>query len=112
MKKKNKSYISSISALNNRLSIYKSCKNIYLQLINDDTKKTYIGLSSMSMLKQKKNLTFKNLKISFLIGFYFTYICSKKFCLQKIKKISLNKSFAGRIKYIIQGIRINSSLSY
>lgn len=113
MKKKNKIYISNITALNYRLSIYKSCKNIYLQLINDDTKKTYIGLSSIPIINQnkKKFLTLKNLKISFLIGFYFSYLCSKKFFLQKMKKISLNKSFIGRIKYLIQGLQINSALT-
>jgi len=40
-----------------RMSVYKSNKNIYVQLIDDQTSKTIIGLSTKSMkLKQGANI--------------------------------------------------------
>jgi ribosomal protein L18 len=113
MKKKIKIYKPETANLGYRLSIYRSCKNIYLQLINDEIKKTYIGLSSilLSAERKKKFLFFRNLKSSFLIGFFFSYICEKKKNLKKIQKITLNKSFIGRVKYLLQGFRVNNLLS-
>jgi ribosomal protein L18 len=110
MKKKVKVYKSETINLGYRLSIHRSCKNIYLQLINDQNKKTSIGLSSilLSVPRKKKILFFRNLKNSFLIGFYFSYICEKKFFLKKIQKITFNRSFLGRVKYLLQGFRVNS----
>lgn len=81
-----------------RLSIYKSNKFMYVQLINDEKQHTIISYSSLSM---NKNI---NIKKSREVG----KVLADKAIKMGIKKIIFNRSkyiFHGRIKALAEGIK-------
>ena len=82
-----------------RLSVYRSNKSIFCQVIDDAKGKTFIS-ASFSEIKTGKNKTEK----SYLLG----ELIAKKALAKKIKKVVFDKSgykFHGRIKALAEGAR-------
>lgn len=107
-KNKKKSYFIK-NTVNFRLSIFRSHKHIYSQLINDYEGRTLIACSTIQSCIKDQKIKLNNLKASFVVGFYLahTFRLKNLAILQKIKTIHFNKIYHGRIKYLIEGIRVN-----
>ena len=83
-----------------RMSVYKSLKQIYVQLIDDSTGKTLVSASS-NEIKDKKS---KKTDISFEVG----QLAAKKAQEKKIKKVIFDKGsskYHGRVKAVAEGAR-------
>lgn len=85
----------------NRLSIFKSNKNIYVQVINDLEQKTIVSYSSLN-----KNFKLKK-KSTKIIAFYIGQELYKKILIENFNKIFFDKKkkYHGRIKALICGFR-------
>ncbi|OGD85464.1 50S ribosomal protein L18 [Candidatus Curtissbacteria bacterium RBG_13_35_7] len=89
-----------------RLSIFRSNKNIFAQLIDDENAKTLISASTFKIAKSKKEAdkgTIKNMQ-AFLVGQNLANLAIKK----KIKKVVFDRSgykYHGRVKSLAQGAK-------
>jgi large subunit ribosomal protein L18 len=85
------------SSVRPRLSVYRSSKHIYAQLIDDDTNKTLFGLADFGM---KGNKSERSNKVGEGVA--------KKAIEKGIKKIVFDRGgylFHGRIKEVAEGVR-------
>ncbi|MBI2613747.1 MAG: 50S ribosomal protein L18 [Candidatus Levybacteria bacterium] len=83
-----------------RLSVFKSNRLVYAQLINDDARKTIVGVSEKHL---KEKLTGKSARAK-AVG----VLLAKKAIDKKIKKVVFDRgsySYHGRISSIAQGAR-------
>ncbi len=90
------------SSLRPRLSIFRSNKSVYAQIIDDSKGKTLVAVSerSLSKLKSKLNKT----QIAGLVG----ETLAKKALKKKIKKVVFDRSgykYHGRVKALALGAR-------
>lgn len=84
-----------------RLVASRSNKNIYAQLIDDQGKKTLIGIISAKLSSEKKK---KKTDLAFLLGQTVARLALKK----GIKKVVFDRSgykYHGRIKAVAEGAR-------
>ncbi|WGH26121.1 MAG: 50S ribosomal protein L18 [Candidatus Shikimatogenerans bostrichidophilus] len=94
---------------NPRISIFRSNKEIYIQIIDDINSKTILSYSSLEYKKKKKNKKLTKIEMSKIVG----KIISKKMKKKKIKKAFFYRKkyiYHGRIKYLIEEIRKNGIL--
>jgi len=87
------------SEIRPRLSVYRSNKSIFCQIIDDNKGKTFVS-ASLSEIKDGKNKTEKSMLLGELIA--------KKAIAKKIKKVVFDKSgykFHGRVKALAEGAR-------
>lgn len=85
-----------------RLSVYRSNKNIYLQIIDDDKKKTVLGLSLKSIKDQVKGK--KKMEAAFTLGEEIAVMAKKL----KIKKVVFDRGgyrYLGKVKAVAEGAR-------
>jgi len=95
------------SKIKPRLSIFRSNKHIYAQLINDEKGHTIVSSSTLEDKKNIKNISFSTKTAAFLIG----QILSKKSLQKNINNIVFDRNYYryhGRIKSLIEGIRSNN----
>ncbi|MBI4812512.1 50S ribosomal protein L18 [Candidatus Falkowbacteria bacterium] len=82
-----------------RLSVFRSNKRMFLQIINDASGKTLIGVSSGEIKKKDKKAV-----ISFELG----KLIAKKALDKKIKKVVFDRGgykYHGRVKAAAEGVR-------
>lgn len=82
-----------------RLSVFRSNRYIYVQLIDDETQRTLLGLSE-NELSQKGQKIERAKKLGLLLA--------KKALLKKIKKVVFDRGasrYHGRVKAFAQGAR-------
>ncbi|MBC8313697.1 MAG: 50S ribosomal protein L18 [Candidatus Cloacimonetes bacterium] len=88
-----------------RLSVYRSLKHIYAQVINDTDGKTLVSTSTLQPeFISKKEKKIKKTKEAFLVGEILAKKCLKK----KIDKICFDRNgfkYHGRIKALADGAR-------
>jgi len=85
-----------------RLSVFRSLKNIYAQVIDDDKGNTIVGISSLSKDIKKKKLT--GIKQADSIGEILAEKCKSK----NIDKVIFDKNgfkYHGRIKALAESAR-------
>ncbi|WP_185877715.1 50S ribosomal protein L18 [Blattabacterium cuenoti] len=99
MKKK---YKKNILKSKYRLSIFRSNKEIYAQIIDDSCGKTLISHSSLILKNdsKKKNKTEQSYEVGKLLG-----VKSKKLKINKFFFDKKNYLYHGRIKALIDGLR-------
>ncbi|MDH3004923.1 MAG: 50S ribosomal protein L18 [Candidatus Shikimatogenerans sp. JK-2022] len=88
-----------------RISIFKSNKEIYIQIIDDIANKTLVSFSSLKILKKEKEKKTK-IEISKIVGEKIAKIMLEK----KIKKAFFDRKkykYHGRIKVLIEYMRKN-----
>ena len=87
-----------------RLSVYRSNKNIYAQIINDDTSNTLIAYSTLDHSFKSQFSTGKTCKAAWYIGEKLAKLSLKK----NITKIIFDRRsylYHGRIKALAEGAR-------
>ena len=92
-----------------RVSVFKSAKNIYAQVIDDDKQETILHISSLSpevvkKLKDADKELTKKVSISKLVGVQLAGLVKKK----GIKKIRFDRGgypYHGRVKALAEGLR-------
>lgn len=87
-----------------RLSVFRSHKHIYAQLIDDNLKNTIISSSTLEKNIKEQFNTFATKEISFLIG----KKIAEKALIKNINKIIFdrgNRPYHGRIKSLAEGAR-------
>lgn len=96
-----------------RISVFRSNKHIYVQLIDDIAKKTLLSVSDFDLVEKKKadkfvkvvkNDNLKKVDVSFLIG----EELAKKALKMKLEKAVFDKSgyrYHGRVKAVAEGAR-------
>lgn len=87
-----------------RLSIFRSHKHIYTQLVNDLTHNTIVSSSSLETNIKDYTKNSKNFNLSFYVG----ESLAKKSLIQNINKIIFDKKnfrYHGRIKFLVEGIK-------
>lgn len=85
-----------------RMSVFRSNKNLYVQLIDDVAGKTLIGLTSKSLRKEKTTKT--KVDTARLMGGKIAQLAKRK----KISKVVFDKSgykYHGRVKAVAEGAR-------
>jgi len=90
------------SSLRPRLSIFRSNKHIYAQIIDDSKGKTLVAVSEKDLGKLKTKLV--KTQIASLIG----EMLAKKALKKKIKKVVFDRSgykYHGRVKALAEGAR-------
>jgi large subunit ribosomal protein L18 len=90
-----------------RLSVFRSAKHVYCQIVDDLTGKTIVGASSF---ENKNKLGRANKDVCFKVGESLAARCKDK----KITKVVMDRNgqiFHGRIKAIAEGAR-NGGLSF
>ena len=88
-----------------RLSIYRSNKHIYAQVIDDLTSRTIISCSTLDLDVKSKCLNTSNKIASKLVG----EIIGAKLLKEKITQIIFDrgkKPYHGRIKEVAEGVRL------
>ncbi len=84
-----------------RLSVYRSNKFIYAQVIDDEKQKTIIGVSEKNLsLKEKKTKVDKSKELGLLIA--------KKAIEKKVKEVVFDRGsykYHGRVKQVAEGAR-------
>lgn len=87
-----------------RLSIFKSNKHIYVQLIDDELGKTLVALSDKKLESQKSAEKLTKLKKAELLGEKLAHAAEHK----KLKEIVFDRSgyrYHGRVRGVAQGAR-------
>lgn len=84
-----------------RLSVYRSNKFIYAQIIDDEKGKTIVGVSEKNLsLKEKKSKTEKSKELGLLLA--------KKAIEKKVKEVVFDRGsykYHGRVKQVAEGAR-------
>ncbi|MEK7160012.1 MAG: 50S ribosomal protein L18 [Patescibacteria group bacterium] len=84
-----------------RLSVYRSNRFIYAQIIDDDKRKTIVGVSEKNLsLKEKTKKADKSKELGLLIA--------KKALAKKIKEVVFDRGsykYHGRVKAVAEGAR-------
>ncbi len=81
-----------------RLSVFRSNRDVYAQLIDDDSGQTLVGLSSKKLKGKSKVLIAEQLGL----------MLAKQALAKKIKKVVFDRGgyrFAGRVKALAEGAR-------
>lgn len=87
-----------------RLSIFRSHKHIYTQLVDDLTHNTVVSSSTLESSTKYYAKVYLNYNLSFYVG----EILAKKSLIKNIKTIIFDKKnlrYHGRIKYLVEGIK-------
>lgn len=87
-----------------RLSVYRSSKFIYAQIIDDEKGKTILGVSEKDLDKISKEKSIKKTEKARKLGF----LLAKKALEKKISKIVFDKgcyAYHGRVKALAEGAR-------
>jgi len=88
-----------------RLSVYRSNKNIYAQIIDDTASKTLLSCSTLDQEIRSKSLNGRTCTVSNLMGEKLALLSIKK----NIKKVIFDRGpylYHGRIKALADGARI------
>ncbi|RJQ38723.1 50S ribosomal protein L18 [Candidatus Microgenomates bacterium] len=83
-----------------RLTVFRSAKHIYAQIVDDQNNKTILGVSEKHLDSQKEKKEDKAKKLGLLLA--------KKSIDKKIKKVVFDKgsyAYHGRVKSLAQGAR-------
>ncbi len=104
--RKKKKVRSKIKAISNRprLSVFRSLKHIYAQIIDDKKGHTLVSASSIEVLKNLKEKKIKKKEIAYEVG----KLLAKKAKKIGIKKIVFDRSsykYHGRVKTLAEGVR-------
>ncbi|HQB27283.1 MAG TPA: 50S ribosomal protein L18 [Candidatus Paceibacterota bacterium] len=93
------------SAVRPRLSVFKSNKHMFVQLVDDDAGKTLVSASDQEIKSEKgKKVDFTKVETSKAVG----RLIAEKALAQKIKEAKFDRGgnrFTGRIKAIADGAR-------
>lgn len=87
-----------------RLSIYRSNKNIYAQIINDDSSTTLVSCSTLNCNLQTNFYNRKTCYICYLVGYQLANLSQK----ENIKKIVFDRGrylYHGQIQAVADGAR-------
>ena len=87
-----------------RLTVFRSAKHIYAQIIDDKEGKTLLAESTMSPVFREKMKNGGNIKAAALIG----NLIGEKAVQQGIKEVSYDRNgfiYAGRVKALADGVR-------
>lgn len=87
-----------------RLSVFRSHKHIYAQLIDDKTRTSLVSSSTLDSIIKNTKLTFATKEASFLVG----QILGQKAVLRGINSVVFdrgNKPYHGRIQSLAEGAR-------
>lgn len=87
-----------------RLTVFRSAKHVYAQIIDDKVGKTLIAESTMSATFRKKMKNGGNAKAATLVG----NLIGEKAVQQGIKEVYYDRNgffYAGRIKALADGVR-------
>ena len=98
--------IKSVNKDRYRLSVYKSSKNIYAQIIDDQSKKTLVAASSLEKNIFNKMDKIDKSKISTIVG----EILAKRANEKKINKVFFDRGrykYHGRVKLLAETLRKN-----
>ncbi len=85
-----------------RLSVYRSLKHIYAQIIDDEKGQTIVAASDLEL--NKKNLGKNKTDIAYEVG----KLIAKKALKKKIKKVVFDRNgfkYHGRVKALAEGAR-------
>lgn len=107
LRKKNKNFKKKISIEIPRLSVFRSSKHIYCQIIDDKKRTTITSASSIEKYINKKNN--KDINKS-LIAFEVGILLSKRANFLGIKKVYFDRNkylYHGRVKSLAEGARKN-----
>ena len=94
-----------------RLSIYKSSKHIYVQLIDDQAAHTLVEANDLEIKDQKSQPTTKagqKLKSKAAIAYQVGKLAAEKALKKKIKKAVFDRGgykYQGRVKALAEGVR-------
>ena len=86
-----------------RVSVFRSCKHIYAQAIDDEKRKTIASYSTLN-LKESETKDKTKTEVAFLVGIRLSDILVKK----KIKKAVFDRNiyaYIGRVKKLAEGLR-------
>ncbi len=89
-----------------RLSVFRSSKNIYAQIINDENGKTLVSAKNSDI--KEKNKESNNLKNKELSAYQVGELIAQKALDLKIKKVVFDKGgykYHGRVKALAEGAR-------
>lgn len=89
-----------------RLSVYRSLKNVFAQLINDETGKTIIGINTRKLKPTEGNL----LKGKEALAYEAGKLIAKAAVEKGIKEICFDRGgylYHGRVKAVAEGARAN-----
>ena len=87
-----------------RLTVFRSAKHVYAQIIDDEARKTLVAESTMSAAFRKKMKSGGNSKAAALVG----NLIGEKAVQQGIKEVYYDRNgftYAGRIKALADGVR-------
>ena len=87
-----------------RLSVFRSAKHVYAQIIDDKTGKTLVAESTVSPAFRKKMKNGGNTKAAALVG----NLIGEKAVQQGIKELCYDRNgfiYAGRVKALADGVR-------
>lgn len=87
-----------------RLSVFRSSKHIYVQLIDDERGQTLAAVSDLEFRDKKEEKIKKKSEIAYQIG----QLIAKKALEKKIKKVIFDRDgykYHGRIKAVAEGAR-------
>lgn len=88
-----------------RLSVYRSLKQVFLQLIDDEDKKTLLSISSKKMVKTAENPYKGKMALAYVAGLNL----AKKALEKGIQNVCFDRggfAYHGRIKAAAEGARI------
>jgi large subunit ribosomal protein L18 len=87
-----------------RISVFRSNKNIYIQAIDDQEKKTILTFSSLHLKKDKKQAKVKKTETAKLVGLKAAELLKAK----GIAKVVFDRNYYlyhGRVKAVADGLR-------
>jgi|SRR3972149_8133995 len=87
-----------------RLSVFRSNRHIFAQIIDDTKGKTMVAISDKGLTKDKKNISGTKINIADAVGLEL----AKKAKAKKISKVTFDKGaykYHGRIKALAEGAR-------
>jgi len=87
-----------------RISVFRSNKNIYVQAIDDQEKKTILTFSSLHLKKDKNQTKIKKTDIAKLVGLKAAELLKAK----NVTKVVFDRNYYlyhGRVKAIADGLR-------
>ena len=91
-----------------RLSVYRSLKHIYGQLIDDQKKVTLISASDLEKLKKFKAKENKDLKGKVKVAYQVGLVLAEKALAKGFKKVVFDRGsakYTGRVKALAEGAR-------
>lgn len=91
-----------------RLSVFRSNKHIYVQLIDDERDQTLVAVSDLEFKNKKEKMPLSGIKKKSEIAYQIGQLIAKKALEKKIKKVIFDRDgykYHGRIKAVAEGAR-------